>query len=514
MFAASVAFVTALLAGVVLTPLARLAARRHGVVDHPDGRRKLHCGPVPLWGGVAVYLALSLGLVAAGLIGRADQSGLVDLAPIVALTAGGVCLIGCVDDRLDLKPRFKLLLQTAATIPVIMAGYWVQRIALFGYSIDLGWSGALLTMFWLVACINAVNLLDGMDGLASMVGVFSALSIALIAAIGGHLQVTLIAVALAGALAGFLAYNLPPASIYLGDSGSMVIGLVVGVLAFQGSLTASAALSITVPLLVMTIPMLDAVLAVTRRRLSGRPFDAADRGHIHHRLLSQGLTQWQSLGVIGTLCLITGTAAIAAAAWGNDALAWITAGGVVLLLVTTRAFGNHELALIKLAGAHAVSRSVRRLVESRRARRTIVRQSMLAGMPFDQAWSVLVDEVRRWQGRRIELEVTGADPRQSHRQVWVDEAESSLSCIHWSLAMMFSGPDRRTCYLKVSGSDAGISQQWTLVQLMRLLRPFGEHWTVRSEDSRGVAVPMPSPEIPARAGSLGRAATGSRREAA
>jgi UDP-GlcNAc:undecaprenyl-phosphate GlcNAc-1-phosphate transferase len=399
---------------------------------------------------------------------------------VVALTAGLLCAIGCFDDILDLNPRLKLVLQTASTMPVVLTGYYVERIAVFGHSVELGWFGVLLTTVWIVGCINALNLLDGMDGLASIVGVLSATMIALIAATGQHHHVALIAMALSGALIGFLAYNLPPASIYLGDSGSMVIGLVIGILAFQGSLETSATLSITIPAVVMTIPILDTVLALARRRLSGRPFDVADRGHLHHRLLQHGLTKWQALYVIGTLCLTTGAAAAAATVFRSEILAWITAIGVVLLLVCTRAFGNHEVALVKLAVAHALSRLVRRLVDSRRSR-SVVSRSTLCGMTFDRAWDLLVEEVQKWQAQRLELVITRDGQHPDQKRMWVDPTEPSLSCVHWSFEMTFSGPDRHTCQLRVHGRDAGISQQWALVQLMRVLKPFGEHWTVPPE---------------------------------
>ncbi len=110
-----------------------------------------------------------------------------------------------------------------------------------------------------------------------------------------------VAIALAGALAGFLVHNLPPASIFLGDSGSMVIGLVVGILGVQSTLKTSATLSITAPLVVMTFPMFDTVLAIVRRRLTGRRFDAADRQHIHHRLLDRGMNPWLVLAIIGAV---------------------------------------------------------------------------------------------------------------------------------------------------------------------------------------------------------------------
>ena len=158
------------------------------------------------------------------------------------IAAGFVCFVGCIDDRFDLPSRVKLALQIVSVLPIVLLGYYVDRVVAFGYPIELGWLGIPLTVLWLVGCINALNLIDGMDGLASIVGLSTAAMLGVIAASEGHAHVAAMAIVLAASLAGFLVYNLPPASIFLGDSGSMVIGLTVGVLGMQGSLKTSATL--------------------------------------------------------------------------------------------------------------------------------------------------------------------------------------------------------------------------------------------------------------------------------
>ena len=183
-----------------------------------------------------------------------------------------------------------------------------------------------------------------MDGLASIVGLSTTLMMAIIAVSMGNAYVAVVAIALAGAVAGFLIFNLPPATIFLGDSGSTLIGLVVGILGIQGSLKSSATLAITAPAVIMSMPMFDVAMAVVRRRLTGRPFDAADHQHMHHRLLERGLTNWQVLCIIGSLCLTTGAAATAATVFRIDALAWITVTVVLVLMIRLRLFGNYEWA--------------------------------------------------------------------------------------------------------------------------------------------------------------------------
>ena len=330
-----------------LTALVRLAARRWRVVDRPDAERKFHKGRVPLWGGVAVYLAMVLGLLAA--MGQPPLASpeLGSLAAALIPAAGLACLFGALDDLWRFASRTKLVLQFLAVMPVVAAGYWIDRIVVFGCPIALGWVGIPLTILWLLGCINALNLIDGMDGLASIVGLSAAAMMSIIAVSMGNNHVAVIAIVLAGALGGFLVYNLPPASIFLGDSGSTVIGLVLGILGMQGAMKTSATLAITAPAVIMTLPMFDVVLAVVRRKLTGRSYAAADRQHIHHRLLDRGLRPWQVLCILGAVCLTTGAAATAATVFRKDALAWITAVSLVVLMIRLRLFGHYEFALLK-----------------------------------------------------------------------------------------------------------------------------------------------------------------------
>ena len=174
-------FVVSFAASVLFTAVVRVVARRWGILDRPDGLRKLHKGPVPLWGGVAVYLACLLGLLVAryGSFGIGER--LDELTVAVAAAAGLVCLAGCIDDACHLRSGVKLTLQIGSVLPIVVAGYCAHRINAFGCEVQLGWLGAPLTLLWLVGCVNAINLLDGMDGLASTVGLFTAAMLGVIA---------------------------------------------------------------------------------------------------------------------------------------------------------------------------------------------------------------------------------------------------------------------------------------------------------------------------------------------
>jgi UDP-GlcNAc:undecaprenyl-phosphate/decaprenyl-phosphate GlcNAc-1-phosphate transferase len=336
----------ALAAAVVATPLVRHAAWRLRVLAHPDAERRFHPVPVPLLGGLAVYAALAAGLLTALALDRFHHADLVKLCWVLIPTAALACLFGAIDDCWNLRWRAKLVLQFIAAMTIAAAGFSVDFIIVFGCRIQLGHFGMFLTTFWLMGCINALNLIDGLDGLASVVGLSTTSMMGIIALRLGNDHVAVASLSLTAALAGFLLYNRPPASIFLGDCGSTLIGLMIGVLGLQGTLKSSATLSITAPVVLMTLPMFDVVMAMVRRKLTGRPLALGDREHIHHCLLDRGLGPWQVLAILGALCLTTGAAATAATFFRMDALAWIIATTLVVLMIRLRVFGHRELRLI------------------------------------------------------------------------------------------------------------------------------------------------------------------------
>jgi len=369
--------------GLVLTPLVRKLACRCGAVSHPDGKRKLHARSTPVWGGIALLLALFLGIIAAGVV-LPGASGVAWLGAALGLSAGMLCLLGCYDDLFDLGAREKLVGQIISTLPVVLAGCYVeeagcyvQQLALFGCQIHLGPLGILWTIAWLVLGINALNLIDGMDGLASVIGIAISLAIAVIAGSQGLHAAMMMALVLAAALVGFLVYNLPPARIYLGDCGSMVIGLVVSWLALQVSLQAPFTPPLTVNVVVVVallfVPLLDTALAIARRWLSGRSIMAADRGHVHHRLLDRGLGIWKTLSFLGALCLVTGAVAWMVVTSRQEMLAWGTLSIVTALLVNRQLVGHEEWALTKRFFTQTVVPSVTRMSPTSLLRRDSLR---------------------------------------------------------------------------------------------------------------------------------------------
>jgi UDP-GlcNAc:undecaprenyl-phosphate GlcNAc-1-phosphate transferase len=353
------AFVASAVASLALIPLARLLGRRAGLVDQPDGRRKMHERATPVAGGIAILAAallvlpalLALPAVSALFQPCADEMSGLLLGALV------ICAVGVLDDRHGLRGRHKLLGQALAVGVVISHGIRVEAVHLFAWRFELGWLGVPFTLFWLLGAINSLNLIDGMDGLLGSIGTIVSLALAALAALHGHWAEAFVAVTLAGALLGFLCYNLPPASIFLGDGGSMLIGLVVGALAIRSSLKGPATVALAAPTALLIIPIFDTTAAILRRKLTGRSIYSTDRGHLHHCLLRRGLSRAGALVIVSSLCLLTVVGALGSIAMQNEALALLSAAAVVAILVLTRLFGHAEMLLV-LQSASALARSL------------------------------------------------------------------------------------------------------------------------------------------------------------
>jgi UDP-GlcNAc:undecaprenyl-phosphate GlcNAc-1-phosphate transferase len=492
----------ALVAALVFTAVVRAVARRCGIVDRPDGGRKLHGRPIPRWGGVAVYGAMVLGLLAIRFGPGGMSSELSEISTAWMIAAGFVCFVGGIDDRFDLPSRLKLVLQIIAVVPLILCGYYVDRVVAFSYPIELGWLGIPLTILWLVGCINALNLLDGMDGLASIVGLSTAAMLGVIAASEGHDHVAMMATVLAASVMGFLLYNLPPASVFLGDSGSMVIGLSVGLLGIQGTSKTSATLAITAPAVVMTLPMFDVVAAVVRRKLTGRRFDAPDRLHIHHRLLDRGWNPWQVLCLLGAVCLTTGGAATAATIFRRDALAWITAMTLIVLMIRLRLFGYEEFALAKRAVvaplkscAASAARLARRLgprastpndQDLQAALHQILTPAQAAASDPRTSppalWDLLLHNISLWDIHQVEF--CSLQDDRFRRIRWIDPAMSVSANCCWSLSVSLPDSDGQLYELRAS-STRPITNEGDFSALTTLLKTFGAHFAAHSEQIFG-----------------------------
>jgi UDP-GlcNAc:undecaprenyl-phosphate GlcNAc-1-phosphate transferase len=270
------AAVIAFVASAALTPLTMRIARRLGAVDRSRGRG-LSPGGTPLLGGLAIFAAGAL----AGVIvlpGSRTLNGILAGAALITL-------VGALDDRFDLDPLVKLVGQVAAATIPVKAGLTVNNVTipLVG-PVVFGDLGGPLTVLFLVAIMNVVNLSDGIDGLAAGVCAISAAALAVIAFDLGRNQAGILAALTAGAALGFLVHNFAPASVYMGDCGSNLLGLLLGCIAVLGSVKTQAALALVFPLVVLAVPFLDTTFVVLKRMKYRRPVYAADREHFHHRL--------------------------------------------------------------------------------------------------------------------------------------------------------------------------------------------------------------------------------------
>ena len=307
-------FAIAFMGCVLATPGVTRLAVWFGAIDRPDQFRRIHKGATPRMGGLGLAFGLVLGLlliVWGGYLRDWDRFSewWISLAP-VGLAALIVLLIGTVDDLVGIGPRAKLLAQAAAVMVLYFGGVRVSSVVflgipmrfdspslmihLFGYEQTIAPIGLGVTMFWFLACMNIWNLIDGMDGLASGVGLLVSGTLMLVAIHHNNPGVAFVAASLAGSLAGFLLYNWHPACIFLGDSGSLLIGLLIGVIGVQGSLKGPSAISILFPILAMGLPISDTAMAIFRRWVRNLPLSSADRRHVHHLLIGLGLNPRQS----------------------------------------------------------------------------------------------------------------------------------------------------------------------------------------------------------------------------
>jgi UDP-GlcNAc:undecaprenyl-phosphate/decaprenyl-phosphate GlcNAc-1-phosphate transferase len=282
--------IASLLLSLALTPVLRNLSIRCGLVDRPDQRRKLHRGPTPRTGGVPILLSYS-GAYALFLILPLRASGLVEthMAAIWALLPpiGVIFLTGLLDDWLTLRPWHKLTGQVCAALWAYSAGVRIAAIA--GHQISPAVSVAV-TVTWLILCSNAFNLIDGVDGLAAGVGLTATVTTLVAGVLSGDVMLALATAPLAGSLIGFLRFNFNPASIFLGDSGSLLIGFLLGCYGVIWSQKSATMLGVAAPVLALSLPLLEVALSIVRRFLRSEPIFTGDRGHIHHRLLELGFT--------------------------------------------------------------------------------------------------------------------------------------------------------------------------------------------------------------------------------
>ncbi|HEV2916063.1 MAG TPA: MraY family glycosyltransferase [Pyrinomonadaceae bacterium] len=310
-------FIAALFASTLLTPLVRRACERLGWLDRSNAERRAQTKSMPRLGGVAIYTSVlvTLALSALPLVDnlitqfvRANSRQLL----VILLPATLVFMLGIYDDVRGTSAPFKLSAQMTAAVLFYVLGGRVEALSVpfVGTVVLPPILGFALTLVWVVGITNAFNLIDGMDGLAAGAALFSSLVIMVVSIMSGDPLVTLTAIALCGALLGFLRYNFNPASIFMGDSGSLFVGFTLAALSVQGSQKASTAIAVAIPLMTFAVPMVDTAFTILRRFLSGQPLMKGDREHIHHMLLERGWSQRRVVMVLYGFCALFGLMAL------------------------------------------------------------------------------------------------------------------------------------------------------------------------------------------------------------
>jgi UDP-GlcNAc:undecaprenyl-phosphate/decaprenyl-phosphate GlcNAc-1-phosphate transferase len=299
----------ALLATLAVTPIVRRVSVRAGIVDRGGGR-KVHTRELSRLGGVGMFTGIAAAL-AAQYIGERSFHWTPVLtvadAPLLGALAGLalIFVVGLVDDLRGLRPGVKFVGQLLAAAVPIAAGLRVEFIGnpFDGSLVQLGLLSYPVTALWIVGFANVINLIDGLDGLAAGIAAIAATSFLVLAIQMNMLVAAVLAAAVIGVCVGFLRYNFNPASIIMGDSGSLTLGFALACMSLQGVMKSVAAVTLAVPLLVIGVPVFDTASAIIRRWLHGRPIQEADNGHIHHRLLHRGFNQRQTVLIIYTWSL-------------------------------------------------------------------------------------------------------------------------------------------------------------------------------------------------------------------
>ncbi|PIE32420.1 undecaprenyl-phosphate alpha-N-acetylglucosaminyl 1-phosphate transferase [candidate division KSB3 bacterium] len=345
----------AFLISLFVTPFVRKFCRKNHMLDFPTTSRKIHSTPVPRLGGIAIYLAFFLPLFTVFLTDGIMHDLFmkhVDTLMYVCLASTLMFLVGVYDDIWGLSAMTKLSFQIVAAILLYALGFKIQLISIpFIGSVPLGTMGLPLTILWVVGVTNAINFIDGIDGLACGVGFFAVSTMFILSLYLSHPMTAAFAAALAGGLFGFALYNFSPASIFMGDSGSLFIGFVIAAISLHGSQKSSTAVVLLIPVVALGVPLADTLFAILRRIGKGLSPFAADQEHIHHRLLRMGFSSRQVVLLLYIICCCLGMIALLMTAVTNQALTLIlillsvlTIGGMKVLGYTTDVFAIHALA--------------------------------------------------------------------------------------------------------------------------------------------------------------------------
>lgn len=318
----------------LLTPCVKKLAFKVGAVDIPKDERRVHNKPMARIGGLAIIASVVVTMLLNVIFAKSFSwdFNVGNNAIGVLLGCAIIIGVGIIDDMKPQKARVKLVCQIVAALLVVLLSD-VRVIAISNPFSENGvlvlnyYVSCLVTSFWIVGITNAINLIDGLDGLAAGVSAISYVSIFFVSMILGDVRTSMMAIILAGSVLGFLPYNFNPAKIFMGDTGSTFLGFTLAIISVNATLKAYTAISIVIPVLILGLPLCDTTFAILRRFFSGRPIMEADRGHIHHKLMDRGLSQRQVVLLMYLISALLGMSAI-----------WITEIRHISMLIVVVAF--------------------------------------------------------------------------------------------------------------------------------------------------------------------------------
>jgi UDP-GlcNAc:undecaprenyl-phosphate/decaprenyl-phosphate GlcNAc-1-phosphate transferase len=390
--------ITSFLFSLLLTPLIRNAALHFGFVDSPSDR-KTHHVPIPRLGGVAIFAATLASYAVLLLVGLNGGFIVKNSIPLALKLLPGVALIfgiGLADDIFNLSPWYKLFAQIAAAVLAWSSGIRLE--SLDGHPFNLVASFAV-TVLWIVACSNAVNLIDGVDGLATGAGLFATITMLVAGALHGNMDLVFAITPVAAALLGFLRFNFSPASIFLGDCGSLGIGFLLGCFGIVWSEKAPTLLAMTAPLLALSVPLLDTAISIFRRFLRRQPIFGADRAHIHHKLLSRGLTPRRVVLLLYGFCGISAGTSILLTELHPRYQSFII---ILVCLGAAMALRYLDYTEFRVASGMVLNGNIRRLVAEEIDLDVFARE-LAATEGFDKCWELICRNYVQFGFGRIEL---------------------------------------------------------------------------------------------------------------
>ena len=389
-----VAFLIAFAVAVVATRLVIVLATRAGLLDKPDGYRHIHLRDTPRLGGVAIYVGLIAPIVllfAFSELSQVSRLLFVYKSRLLGLLVCGTLALalGVADDIVSLKVRWKLAMQIVVGIVAVSCGFTIKAVSNpFGPAFALGIFAVPVAVFWFVGCMNAVNLLDGLDGLAAGTCLLVSMTLFLVGLQFENILGMFLAASIAGAILGFLVFNFPPARIFMGDSGSMFLGFLVAAISLVGtSRKAEVAVALFVPLVALGVPIFDTSVAILRRWYKKLPIAEPDRGHIHHMMVSMGYSQRRTVLILYVISVLLAGAALLLTMARNEVIILVLGSLVITAFVTARVVSGVRVSDIMMK----LSQDARRRESLARARIAVERAAagLAAVGSVDAAWSLL-----------------------------------------------------------------------------------------------------------------------------